>query len=403
MTKRRTKLKQVSALIAGLSFCISTHADFKLKDIQYGGFVSQGYVINSGDNDYIGESSEGTFDLREYAVNASYAKGNWRIGAQLFAQKFGDYGNDDITLDWASVDYQPKRWFGIRAGRVKTPRGLYNESLDVDSLRPFILMPQSVYDSRLRDFNVAFNGAMFFGNIDLGKNGDLDYKVYHGDIPIKTDSGAVDYFAGAVSLPTKSIGMESATGVSLFWNTKIDGLRVGYSASVYNDLSTVRTVVFFPGQPDFDKRADTYDKELFSFEYMVGDWTLAAEWGTETVNYEAGLLGMAPNTFIDSKSDVGYISVIRRLGEKFEIGAYYSDSKEVSSIVSPNPPESPDLLQKDYAISLRYNINFNWLVKAEVHLMDGYGKVLSTQLRPQPYESRDDSWEIFALKTTFSF
>ena len=46
----------------------------------------------------------------------------------------------------------------MRAGRVKMPRGLYNEALDVDAVRPFVLLPQSVYDNRLRDFNASFEG-----------------------------------------------------------------------------------------------------------------------------------------------------------------------------------------------------------------------------------------------------
>ncbi|MCC5021532.1 MAG: hypothetical protein J6386_01355 [Candidatus Synoicihabitans palmerolidicus] len=103
-------------------------------DIQFGGFASPGFLVNTGNNDYLGETSEGTFDFREYAANASYAKGSFRAGAQAFGQKLGVYGDDKIILDWATIDWQPTQWFGVRASRVKTPRGLYNEALDVDAL-----------------------------------------------------------------------------------------------------------------------------------------------------------------------------------------------------------------------------------------------------------------------------
>lgn len=387
----------------------SAFAVVEWKGVQFGGFASQGYLQNTGDNDYLGETSEGTFDFREYAVNASWAKGKFRLGAQVFGQKLGKYGNDDIVLDWATIDYQHSSWLGLRAGRVKTPRGLYNESLDVDSVRPFVLMPQSVYDARLRDFNASFDGVMLFGNIDLKDFGSIDYKVYGGDIPMDLDSGANDYFNNDAPFPNVSIGMDAAYGTSIFWNTPIDGLRAGYSFSVFENFRTDRAIPTGPGMPDLVlyKLTDDFYRHMISVEYYLGDWVFAAELGRADADYHIGFPNDVGNTLAryDYASVYGYVSSTYRLSDKIEFGAYYSYSKDTQDFLFGPPGGTiiPALKQHDYAISVRYDLTNNWLIKAEVHYMDGAGKLFDIPSAPQPVGQRDQSWILFAAKTTYTF
>jgi hypothetical protein len=268
-------------------------------DVQFGGFASQGFLANTGNNDYLGETSKGTFDFREYAVNASYSTGKFRIGAQAFGQKLGDYGDDKIKLDWATVDYQPAQWFGLRVGRVKTPRGLYNEALDLDSVRPFVLLPQSVYDNRLRDFDASFDGGMIYGNQTLGGAGSFDYRLFYGKKPISLDSGASNYFNTDAPFPNKKIDIDSVMGGSLFWNPPVNGLKLGYSFSRFKDFQTVRYVPF--RFADSYKKAPHYDRHLLSVEYTTGDWVFAAEAGRENVRYEVSYPPIPPAVFLFSK------------------------------------------------------------------------------------------------------
>ena len=58
-----------------------------------------------------------------------------------------------MKLDWAVADYNFRQEFGIRVGRVKYPKGLYGEALDLDVIRPFVFLPMSVYNPVLRDFS----------------------------------------------------------------------------------------------------------------------------------------------------------------------------------------------------------------------------------------------------------
>lgn len=380
--------------------------------IQYGGFVSQGFLANTGHNDYLGNTSEGTADFREYAVNASYARGKWRFGAQVFGQKLGEYGDDKFEIDWATVDYQPAQWFGLRAGRVKMPRGLYNEALDLDSVRPFVLLPQSVYDARLRDFNAAFNGGMVFGNVGLKQLGSLDYRVFYGDIPIDAESGANDYFNNVFPSKGVDIEMDSVRGGSLFWNTPLAGLRVGYSYSSFESLTSLREATTPLGPPPApvltflaSKTTDSYDRHLLSIEYSKGDWVFAAEAGREKAIYQVGISGVRLLDF-DFQSNYFYVSAARRINPWLELGAYYSYSRNVEQVVRSTLARDtslPVLEQGDFALSARFDLNEHLIFKVEAHYMDGAGKIFDKIGHPQPFADRDESWFLFGAKVTYSF
>ena len=392
------------ALVGGAS----ATAAVTWKDVQFGGFASQGFLINSGHNDYLGETSDGTFDFREYAVNASWSKGKLRVGAQAFGQRLGQYGDDKISLDWGIVDYQATQWFGVRAGRVKMPRGLHNEALDLDSIRPFVLLPQSVYDARLRDFNAAFNGAMAYGNVSLRQLGSIDYRVFYGDIPMSTDSGANDYFNNDVPFPNVSIGMDAVLGSSVFWNTPVDGLRAGFSYTTFKNFNADRLVTWQPpGGPRFEmvmsKFTDFYERHLFSVEYTRGDWVFAAEGGFDQARYAIAVVGSPATAFLEFQSDYAYASVTRRINSQIELGAYYSYSKETTEIFQNVAGlDLPELVQHDWALSVKYDLNEHWVFKLEGHYMDGAGKLFDTP-KVQPFNKRDTSWFLLAAKATFSF
>ncbi|MCC5021533.1 MAG: hypothetical protein J6386_01360 [Candidatus Synoicihabitans palmerolidicus] len=115
---------------------------------------------------------------------------------------------------------------------------------------------------------------MIFGNIGLGDAGSLDYKLFYGDIPMKVDSGANDYFSQDAPFPNLEIGMKSALGGTLYWNTPWAGLRAGYSYSEFRDFTFIREVA--PGAIYY-RRAGSYERHLTSVEYLFGDWTIAAE------------------------------------------------------------------------------------------------------------------------------
>jgi hypothetical protein len=194
------------------------------------GSFSQGYIDTDGNN-YPFAIDGGTADFREAAINVSTTVGaRLRVGAQAFAQRLGNYGDDKVKLDWAVADYNVRQEFGVRVGRVKYPKGLYGEALDLDVIRPFVFLPAALYNPVVRDFNSSFNGGMVYGTINAGKGGSVDYKAFYGDIPMNPEQGVADFF-NTTSLYAAPGVSESGHGqppsaLHLVWNTPVNGSEV---------------------------------------------------------------------------------------------------------------------------------------------------------------------------------
>ncbi len=366
--------------------------------IQVGGFVSQGWLQSSGNN-YPVEAKDGTFDFREAAVNVSTTFGSrLRVGAQAFAQTLGNYGEDKVRLDWAVADYSFRPEFGIRAGRVKFAKGLYGEALDVDAVRPFVFLPMSLYNPVVRDFNSAFDGAMFYGSIDARGAGSFDYKLFYGDISMNPDQGVADFF-NTTSIYARSgvtsLGMEEVRGAQLFWNTPVAGLKVGYSYSAFGDLYATGPLAAAPVFPA-TLATDDFAYHTVSAEYLTGNWTFAAEY--QTVGGDFVVRTPFSNSPSESKVVNWYASVARRFNDRFEAGAYYS-VQENDNAAATVPKKNT--YNRDWAVSLRFDVNQHIIIKAEHHWIDGRYNVFNTVRTPNA--SIKDSSSFFAVKTTLSF
>ena len=64
------------------------------------GFISQGY-LKTENNGYLGDTEDGTFNFNEMGLNISTSPiSRLRFGMQLFARDIGDFGNDELIIDW---------------------------------------------------------------------------------------------------------------------------------------------------------------------------------------------------------------------------------------------------------------------------------------------------------------
>lgn len=403
--KHRASRSAHALLIAVGLFAVTSFASAAVTwhNVQIGGFVSQGY-LKSDNNNYPVDTTDGTFDFREYAVNASTTFGShFRLGAQVFGQKLGKYGNDKPILDWALADYNFCQQFGIKVGRLKYPRSLHSDVLDADVLRPFIFLPQSMYDSRLRDFQASFDGGMIYGNVGAGKSS-FDYKIFYGDIPMKTDSGVGDFFNTSSLFKNppgvKSLGMDSVQGATLAWNTPISGLRL---TAYYSKLSHLVATGPFAAIPTLTSSMDLTKVEYtaFSAEYTKDKWTLAGEYLIEDIN---GLLTLpsfiAPPRSSKSGNRSYYISVARRLTDKLEVGTYYSHTGASYPAVGAVPSTTR---RNDWTVSGRYDVNDHLLFKLEVHFINGTKDMFNVPEISNPAGALRDSMILFAAKTTLSF
>ncbi len=372
-------------------------------NIQLGGFFSQGYLYSS-DNNFPTASKGGTWDFREMAVNVSTTLGSRvRVGGQVFAQTFGNLGDDKVILDWAVVDYNVAPALGFRAGRVKYPKGVYSEALDLDVVRPFVFLPGAVYSPVLRDFSASFDGAMVYGTLAAGAAGSVDYKAFRGDIPISPRKGVAEFYTNSglytAAGPAK-LGMDSVTGAQLVWNTPVAGLKAAGAYSVFRNLSTDGPFAAAPVLR-LPSNMDKFEWRTVSAEYTRGSWQFAAEWQraySDTLTYSAP--PALPLVKDDSGWDGWYVSAARRLSDRFEVGAYYGNLKDRSTTL---PGDNPRTYQHDTALSLRFDLNEHVLFKLEGHRIEGRYQTFNTPRIPNPAGAIRDTNHVIAAKTTLSF
>lgn len=394
----------LAVLFAGLTATRSAAAiTVGPKDnIQIGGFFSQGYLYSS-ENNFPTTSLDGTWDFREAALNVSTTIGSHlRLGAQGFAQRFGSIGRDKVILDWAVADYNFRPEFGIRAGRVKYPKGLYGEALDLDVVRPFVFLPTAVYNPVLRDFSASFDGAMVYGSFGVGR-GSVDYKLFYGDIPISPEKGVAEFYnnSGLYSLAaggTNGLAIDSVMGGQLAWNTPVNGLKAVYSYSEYADLSTSGPFGAYPAANLWSNFAK-FSWHTASVEYVTGNWVLAAEWQQCGGKLDYGAPPVLP-TVHDSSGWTGwYLSAARRLNDRFEVGAYYGQLLQRYEGSTSDPRRH----QYDSALSVRFDLNEHVLFKVEAHYFEGTYQTFNTTRIPNPASTRRNHNTVIAAKTTLSF
>lgn len=394
-------------LAAGLALAgASTFAAIPVghSNVQIGGFFSQGWLYSSNNN-YPTADQGGTWDFREMGFNASTTFGShFRVGGQVFAQRLGAIGGDKVILDWAQADYNFSPAFGLRVGRVKYPKGLYGEALDLDVVRPYVFLPGAVYSPILRDFSASFDGAMIYGSVNCWK-GSFDYKAFYGDIPISPEKGVAEFYNNsglysAAAGGVKSLNMDSVAGGQLAWNTPVSGLKIVYSYSYYTNLSSDGPFAAFAAA-NLHSNFNTFAWHTFSAEYTWGNWVFAGEWQRSkgTLRYSAP--PALPTTVSgDSGWDGWYVAASRRLNDKFEVGAYYGNLENNSTTSAKSLPQNH---QRDTALSLRYDLNEHVLIKIEGHSIEGTYQTFNTVRIPNPAATKKNQTTVFAVKTTLSF
>jgi hypothetical protein len=357
--------------------------------VDFHGFFSQGFLYSS-DYNYLGDSTRGSFLFTEAGLNASFNPfPRTRIAAQGFTYDVGDAGNYDVVLDYALAEYTFNDYFGVRAGRIRLPGGIYNDIQDVDVARTFVLLPQGVYDARNRDFSVSLDGGEFFGTIPLQQAGSLSYEIYAGMLNPSDNGGVALKIRN--NLPPfihfDSIDSAAQFGGQLWWNTPVDGLRFGASGGFvpeFNFNSTIQT----RGGPVHPNNKTEVVIQQYSAEYLWKAWTFQTEFYLRDLYPQAA--GMA-NTHNLS----WYASAAYRFNKWFEAGGYYTEYYD-----NVNQSGHSLLYQKDTALTLRFDPKNWWTFKIEGHYLRGTGLL---QDKADNAVQNGDGWWMLDLKTTFSF
>jgi len=349
--------------------------------IQIHGFVSQGALLTS-DNNFLANTERGSFEFSEGAITITkQLDSKLRVGFQLFARDLGPLGNYSAKFDWFNLDYHWRDWLGVRAGRVKIPWGLYNDSADVDAAHAVVLLPQSIYSIANRDFLLAQTGVEIYGYRRIGALGALDYRAFAGTVYLQLPA------TPAVMYSNEDVPYIVGTRVA--WETPAPGLRV--VGSVYGAELSADAVQ--PGVPFTLHPVQQSKGVMASLEYTADALVVAAEYSRGHSEVTVPLPGMPPSVSAVT-AEGGYLMASYRLAPWIQPAMYYSFSY-------PNVGNRDGSAQHshDSAASLRFDITPNWILKIEGHAVRGTAGVTEA-MNP---DGRSNRWYLLAAKTTVYF
>jgi hypothetical protein len=370
------------------------------RSLEIHGFVSQGF-IKSTKNNYLAASKRGSLEFTEAGINFTKPlTDQFRVGLQLFAHDLGPLGNYNPQFDWFYLDYRFRDWFGVRAGRIKIPFGLYNDSSEIDAARAPILLPQSIYQVDHREYLLAQTGGEIYGRIPLGGAGALEYRGYGGTLSAD--------LAGPSSpgVTVSKLEIPYVIGSRLMWQPPIEGLQLGGSFQALRfdanygfapELATVLQAIGYLPADYMGSLPVKFRVRLWvgSLEYVAGDLSLAAEYSRWVGEFEsAAPLLLPPHTVNERYYAMGSY----HLAPWFTPGMYYS-------AYYPNIEQraARESYQRDAAVFVRYDINSHWLLKVEGHYMSGTAALDRGLNDGKELHDLEKTWGVFLLKTTAYF
>ncbi len=366
--------------------CIPCYGIQLMDNFTVSGFLSQGYM-KTDKNNWFGNEEKGSFNFDEYGINFNFSVDKLRLGAQVAARDMGEFGDNELFLDWVHGDYKFKDYLGIRVGKCKVPLGFYNGGRDVDMLRVPVLLPSCVYDESRRDISNSYRGGGIYGNI-TSFLGEFEYELWYGISEIGSagmyEKGVIDamsfninsfmavfasaFIENAYDLPQGSVtGMNynrnsivnpedievanaATPGISVLWMPFFcEDLKLGVSTQSV-DPDVVIPVEFdgdvliasglVPGdQIPFNTTGSILFNAkpeyafVFSGEYFFNEWVFTSEYIMYKLDYNLIYEGFSPFDLSEieaiSKFKISvrgwYVQAVYEISDMFSAGIYYSE------------------------------------------------------------------------------
>ena len=351
-------LAALAVLLVAQTWAAPVTAQGLFDKVEIHGFGGWAYGDTDGLVSLLGDE-DGRYDNAEFALNVS-ARPSDRLS--IVAQVFLEAGADDLEGESeAELDYAFAEWFfsdagRLRIGRVKHPFGLYGEIFDVGTLRPFHLLPQSIYGPN--GFTAkAYNGIGLTGTRGGGTGWGLQYDIYAGQIEGDFEIPGLLLLVPEVFLePNLGLGFRIEDTVGFRFNviTPLEGLTVGISG--YRGDEEVG---------DNFVSTDARETYLVHVEYLTGRWSIRSEWG----EYEH------EDVFEDKGK---YLEVAYRVDEHWQL-AVRADDFEVdypglspsvlSALVSPIVPQLME--HQELAFGINYWFSPNFVARLNYHQIEG--------------------------------
>lgn len=350
-------------------FCLAPSgaraADFGLSDIQVHGTLAQGGLLSSHNDFLTAPTSRGTLQWTDAALNAAKDfNDRFRAGLQLHSYRLGEFGKFKVEIDWAYGEFRVADWIGIRAGKVKTRLGLFNDTQDIDALHLWSLLPQGVYPADNRSWMLSHTGGDLFGNIKLpAALGRISYQGYIGRRVVDSDGGYLK-LATDEGFVVKDQASGRLYGGDLRWQTPVDGLLLGASlglAGVRVSAGAPRIPVSFSIESTSDTSTAFYGQWERGNVYAAGEFRRRI-WNIIVPEFQR------PVASLDSRA--WYLMGAYRLHRRIQLGAYCSRSG-FATLSAPFLPYLFGDASTDWVVASRIDLNPHVYLKFEGHYMGG--------------------------------
>jgi hypothetical protein len=287
-------------------------------------------------------------------------------------------------VDWASGDYRVNDYLGFRAGKVKTPLGLFNDSQDVDAIFLWILLPQSMYPIDNKSFFLAHLGGELYGALPLGSHGGrIQYRGYVGYNSLDLNGGYLLQGAQFGLRFTTAPGGKTYGG-DVRWETPLPGLTIGSSTDVESLDGTAPTGGIHT--PPFLIGAQYA-------QFTKGNFYFAWEYRKTPFD---GILTIGPAVIPISEDQRSWFAMgSYRLSKRLHLGSYYSHYFDKTLDTSQFANYS-----KDWVASGRYDFNAYFYGKIEGHFLSGTGLGYYQDTNPNGLKPNSN---MLAAKIGFSF
>jgi hypothetical protein len=371
-------------------------------DIQAHGFITQSIVYTS-DNNFGGESDDNlAWDLRELGANLSWRpNSDWLVSGQVLARWAGETDTGDLRLDYGFVEYAlinaGDDRVSVALGKIKNPYGFYNTTRDVAHTRPGVLMPQSIYLDRIRNFFLAAPGATLRGEHDRSDFG-ISWQV--STMKIEADDKELENVLFLTDMPGKLEGRQSWLGQVM---TDFQGglWRAGISLG---DVS----VDYLPSAQ--------FPQDELSGRTRLQPWVLSLQHNREALSLTAeysrikvsGQDFFQPDLNSSNMAEGWYLQATWRPRQRWQSWLRYEqffyDVEDKSGSHYQTLGLEPYIgHSKAWILGVRHDITPDLALSAEVHHVDGVGS-LSPQDNPGlPGNRYVQYWDMLLMQVAWRF
>lgn len=379
-------------------------ADLLPENVQLHGFMSQAF-FNSSENNVYGQSEDGISPgLTEIGLNLNYQPLNTlRFAAQGLYRRAGDVDPGSLRLDYGLVDFTMvdygKTLLGLRAGRVKIPFGLYNETRDVSFTHPTILLPQGIYFDRSRSLLLSADGGQFYAE-QRTDFGDFNFRFNVG-----MPANDLDEIKTIVLATPQARGQfDTKPAIATQLSYELNGGEYIFAVSYmdlefdYSPVPGEKTLVGVP----LAKSTTRIQPLLFSAQYNGENFTLTGEYNYRWNSF-GGFAQFGGGKFV---TESWYVEASYRILPKLQATVRYDTISVDKNDRSGNGAEGLGFprhvaFAQDWVFGLRYDITPSWMVRADYTRVHGTAWLPQAD-NPDPFKTAQD-WDLYALQFSFKF